>query len=322
MGFTRALGFFRAPAQAQAPAGMVRVPGGAFTMGSNRFYPEERPAHPAHVDGFLMDRAPVTNAQFSAFVAATGYVTLAERVPDPARYPGVPADRLVPGSLVFAPRADGLHRGPADWWRYVPGASWRHPQGPGSDLVGREDHPVVHVAYADAAAYAAWAGKRLPSEAEWEFAARGGLKAAEYAWGTELSPSGRRMAHIWPGGPFPRHAGEIPPGTAAVGLYPANGFGLLDMIGNVWEWTSDWYGTRHLAPEAAGEAGGKPACCMARAASLDPAQPDLPIPRKVLKGGSFLCAPDFCQRYRPAARQPQMIDSASCHIGFRCVSDA
>ena len=318
MGFRRALDIFLAPKG--APDGMALVPGGAFVMGSDRFYPEERPAHPARVGRFFMDRAPVTKARFAAFVAATDYVTVAERMPDPARYPGVAADRLVPGSLVFAPRAEGPNRGPADWWRYVPGACWRHPRGPGSDLDGRADHPVVHVAHEDAAAYAAWAGKRLPSEAEWEFAARGGLKAADYAWGAELAPGGRRMAHIWPGGPFPRHAGETPPGTAAVGLHPANGFGLLDMIGNVWEWTSDWYGARHKAAEDA--AGGQPSCCAARAASLDPAQPGLPIPRKVLKGGSFLCATDFCQRYRPAARQPQMIDSSSCHIGFRCVSDA
>jgi formylglycine-generating enzyme required for sulfatase activity len=302
-------------------SGMVWVAGGRFVMGSDRHYPEERPAHPAEVDGFWIDARTVTNTEFAAFVAETGYVTLAERPLDPALYPDALPDLAVPGALVFR-----MTSGPVDmsdvrnWWEYVPGASWRHPEGPGSDLDGRNDHPVIHVAFEDAAAYAAWAGKALPTEAEWEFAARGGLDGAEFCWGDELTPGGRHMANTWQG-PFPwrNFAADGFVGTAPAGTYDPNGYGLHDMAGNVWEWTTDWYSTRHADPA------GKPCCVPSNPrgapieGSYDPCQPKSPIPRKVVKGGSFLCAPSYCRRYRPAARQPQMIDSAMSHIGFRCV---
>jgi formylglycine-generating enzyme required for sulfatase activity len=207
-----------------------------------------------------------------------------------------------------------------NWWTYIPGACWHRPEGPGSTLAGRQDHPVVHVAYADAKAYAKWAGKDLPTEAEWEFAARGGLDGAAYCWGDELAPRGHLMANTWQGAfPYENLALDGFEGTSPVGAFPANGYGLHDMAGNVWEWTGDWYASRHPADAA------KP-CCVpvnprgpARDGSFDPRQPEIHIPRKVVKGGSFLCAPSYCRRYRPAARQPQMIDSAMSHMGFRCV---
>lgn len=306
-------------ASATAPtlsdAGMVRIPGGSFLMGSDRHYPEERPQHPAQVAGFWMDETNVTNAQFAAFVAATGHVTVAERPLEPAMYPGAKPEMLVPGSLVFH-----MTDGPVDtrdyrnWWRWVPGANWRHPEGPGSDLAGREAHPVVQVAYEDAAAYAAWAGKDLPSEAEWEFAARGGLEGAEFAWGDELAPGGVHLANTWQG-PFPWRNFETDghARTCPVRSYPANPYGLHEICGNVWEWTSDWYVAQHEP--------GKASCCagdrMAR--SHDPSQPAIRIPRRVVKGGSFLCAPSYCRRYRPAARHAQMVDTGMSHIGFRCI---
>jgi formylglycine-generating enzyme required for sulfatase activity len=298
---------------------MAWIPGGTFRMGSDRHYPEEAPARDATVRGFWMDRHPVTNGQFSRFVQATGYVTIAERELDPVDYPGALMHLLVPGSVVFQPPA-----GPVPlndhmaWWRYVPGASWRHPQGPGTPVRGLSDHPVVHVAYADAEAYARWTGKELPTEAEWELAARGGLQGKEYAWGDELSPGGRMMANVWQG-EFPRRNLLLDgwERTSPVGAFPPNGYGLFDMIGNVWEWTADWW-SDHGAPAGA--------CCGAaqpadggRAASFDPAQPAIRIPRKVLKGGSYLCAPNYCVRYRPAARIPQQVDTGTGHQGFRCV---
>jgi formylglycine-generating enzyme required for sulfatase activity len=300
---------------------MVHIPGGTFRMGSDEHYAEERPAHLVRVDAFWMDRHCVTNAEFGRFVDETGYVTLAERPFDLALYPSADPSLAVPGALVFH-----MTDGPVDtadihnWWRYVPGACWRQPEGPGSSLAGRERHPVVQVALEDAEAYAAWAGKSLPSEAEWEFAARGGLEGAEFVWGDELAPGGVHMANTWQG-PFPWRNFEADgwAGTAPVESYPANGYGLFEMAGNVWEWTTDWYAAKHEADP------GKP-CCMpqnprgaAREASYDPRQPRVRIPRKVVKGGSFLCAPSYCRRYRPAARQPQMIDSAMSHLGFRCV---
>jgi sulfatase modifying factor 1 len=301
--------------------GMTRVPGGSFMMGSDRHYPEERPAHSAAVGRFWIDTRTVTNAKFAAFVAATKYITLAERPLDLALYPGAVPELAVPGALVFR-----MTDGPVDtrdlrhWWHYVPGACWHRPEGPCSDLAGREAHPVVHVAFEDAEAYAAWAGKTLPTEAEWEFAARGSLDGAEFCWGDEFMPEGHHLANTWQG-PFPWRDFAVDgfAGTAPVASYAANGYGLYDMAGNVWEWTTDWYAERHPA------AADKP-CCVPKNprgapidSSYDRHRPGSVIPRKVVKGGSFLCAPNYCRRYRPAARQPQMIDSAMSHIGFRCV---
>ena len=298
---------------------MVWVPGGTFLMGSNDFYPEERPAHRVTVDGFWMDEHPVTNAEFRHFVRATGYRTMAERPPDPRDYPDADPTLLVPGSLVFRqpPHRVSLHRLHL-WWAYVPGACWSQPEGPGSPLEGRDHHPVVHIAYEDAAAYAAWAGKALPTEAEWEFAARGGLEGAIYVWGDEFAPRGRLLANTWQG-EFPwqnlTHDGYA--GTSPVGAFPANGYGLYDMAGNVWEWTSDLFTPRHPAAAAR-------ACCIPPGARARPAEARHaaggPIPRRVLKGGSHLCAPNYCLRYRPAARQGEAIDTSTSHIGFRCVA--
>lgn len=300
---------------------MVWVPGGAFVMGSDDFYPEERPAHRVAVDGFWMDEHPVTNAEFRRFVAATGHVTVAERAPDPADYLGVDPALLVPGSLVFRrpPQRVGLHDVRL-WWAYVPGACWRRPEGPGSALDGREHHPVVHVAYEDATAYAAWAGKALPTEAEWEYAARGRLDGAAYVWGDEFAPGGRQMANTWQGEfPWQNLAADGYEGTSPVGAFPANGHGLFDMAGNVWEWTADPFRPCHPDPAA------KP-CCIPRPPRVDAAGgdgaaggPGAGIPHRVLKGGSHLCAPNYCLRYRPAARQGQAADTSACHIGLRCV---
>lgn len=301
---------------------MVFLPGGTFRMGSDRFYPEEAPVHNVTVDGFWIDPTPVTNRQFKAFVRATGHVTVAEKVPDPKDYPGALAEMLYAGSLVFSPPA-----GPVDlrdwgqWWQFLKGADWRHPYGPKSTINGLDNHPVVHVAYADALAYARWAGKDLPTEAEWEFAARGGLDGADYAWGDELAPGGQHRANTWQGRfPHENLAHDGFTRTSPVKAFPPNGFGIHDMIGNVWEWTSDWYAPRHEADAAK-------ACCVPQnprggveADSFDPAQPDIPIPRRVLKGGSHLCAPNYCQRYRPAARHAEAIDTSTSHVGFRCVA--
>ena len=302
--------------------GMVAIPGGRFRMGSDTGYAEEAPTHLVEIDGFHIDTRAVTNAQFANFVAATGHVTLAEIVPDAANYPGARPEMLFAGSLVFA-----RTRGPVDtrdwsqWWRLQPGANWRHPYGPTSSLAELDDHPVVHVAYEDALAYARWAGKDLPTEAEFEYAARGGLDGATYAWGEVFRPGGKHMANTWQG-KFPHHNSREDgwEATAPVASYPPNGFGLYDMIGNVWEWTQDWFQPRHTAAAAADDDG--KACCIPKnprgpvTGTLDPAAP---IPQKVLKGGSFLCAPSYCQRYRPAARHAESIDTSTCHIGFRCV---
>ena len=286
---------------------MRRVPGGEFTMGSERFYPEERPRRRVRVDPFWIDETPVTNAQFAAFIAATGYRTFAEVPPDPADYPGMPPEMAQAGSLVFR-----QPRGPVDladfqqWWTFCFGAYWRAPLGPRSSIDALADHPVVHIAYQDAEAYAAWAGKALPTEAQWEFAARGGLADAEFAWGDELAPGGRMLANFWQG-EFPWHNDMLDgwERTSPVRTYPANGFGLFDMIGNVWEWTADTYSLPGEVRKAPGR------CC------IDPGGQG--IGRKVLKGGSHLCAPSYCQRYRPAARYPQPVDTSTCHVGFRCV---
>ncbi len=298
--------------------GMRRLPGGEFTMGSDRFYPEERPRRRVRVDGFWIDETPVTNRQFAAFVEATGYRTLAERGVGPI--PGAPSYASVPGSLVFEPPDPALSVADVlDCWKFRPGANWRHPLGPDSSIRDLEEHPVVHIAYCDAEAYAAWAGKALPTEAEWEYAARGGLEDAEYAWGDELAPDGAMLANYWQGEfPWRNLLLDGWERTSPVRAFPPNGFGLYDMIGNVWEWTCDWY-----APPRADQESKR--CCIptnptggAEEDSYDPALP-VCIGRKVLKGGSHLCAANYCQRYRPAARQPQTIDTSASHIGFRCV---
>jgi formylglycine-generating enzyme len=298
---------------------MVWIPGGRFRMGSDAHYPEERPAHDVAVDGFWMDRAPVTNREFGKFVKDTGHKTFAEVAPDAKDYPGAMPDMLKPGSLVFQPPDVPVDlRDHTRWWTFRFGADWRHPYGPGSTIKGLDDHPVVHVAFRDAEAYARWAGKELPTEAEWEFAARGGLENAEFAWGDEFAPGGRQMANTWQGTfPFENTRLDGYEGTSPVGAFPPNGYGLLDIIGNVWEWTTDWYSRQHQgdAPKA---------CCVpqnprggSREQSYDPRQPRITIPRKVIKGGSHLCAPNYCRRYRPAARDAEPIDTSTCHLGFR-----
>jgi len=302
-------------------ADMIWVPGGTSWMGSNEHYPEEAPTHRVSLDGFWIDTTPVTNAAFAAFVAATGYVTEAEKAPDPQHYPGASPDMLYAGSLIFHKT-----QGPVSlsewsrWWEFRRGAWWREPYGPGSSIATLDDHPVVHVAYADALAYARWADKDLPTEAEWEFAARGGLESAPFAWGDVMRPEGRIMANTWQG-IFPHHNTREDgwEATSPVGTFPPNGYGLFDMIGNVWEWTQDFWTPRHSKDAAK-------SCCIpsnprvdAAGASFDPLQPEIRIPRRVLKGGSFLCAPNHCRRYRPAARHAEAVDTSTCHVGFRCV---
>ena len=312
----------RSKAVADARDDMIRIPGGTFRMGSDRHYAEEAPSHRVTVDGFWIDRTPVTNAQFRDFVEATGHVTVAEITPDAKDYPGALPHMLRAGSLIFNPPAQPVTdmRLWGQWWKFQFGATWRKPYGSGSSIKGLDDHPVVHVAYADAEAYAAWAGKSLPTEAEWEFAARGGLEDSEFAWGDELTPAGRHMANTWQGAfPSENTKEDGYARTSPVGAYPPNGYGLLDMIGNVWEWTTDFWSTRH-------QADAPKACCVPQnprggpeADSYDPNQPAIRIPRKVLKGGSHLCAPNYCKRYRPAARHAEPVDTSTSHVGFRCV---
>jgi formylglycine-generating enzyme required for sulfatase activity len=292
------------------------VPAGTFLMGSEEFYPEERPVHRVAVDGHWIDEHPVTAAEFRRFVRETGHVTVAERAPEAADYPDADPDLLVPGSLVFRKTAGPV---PLDdvrsWWAYVPGASWRRPGGRGTTINGRDRHPVVHVAYEDAEAYAAWAGAELPTEAEWEHAARGGLEGARFAWGDEELVDGRPQANTWQGA-FPWQNAKLDgfEGTSPVGSFPPNGYGLLDMTGNVWEWTSDFFTPRH-ADEV------EHACCVPRNPRVEtPGDPGGErFPRRVIKGGSHLCAPSYCLRYRPAARQGETVDTSTSHIGFRCV---
>ena len=349
----------RYPADVEA---MRLIPGGTFLMGSNNFYPEERPVHRVTVREFLMDVSPVTNSQFSRFVEDTGYTTVAERPPDPDDYPGVDPDQLVPGSLVF--RQPKRRRGAGtrslhQWWHYVPGASWRAPEGPGSNLIDRMDHPVVHIAWEDAVTYARWANKELPTEAEWEYAARGGIDGAVYVWGDEPPTEEEPKANIWQG-EFPwvnlgsdGYGADGYERTSPVGVFPANGYGLYDMAGNVWEWTSDVFG-RHrpgssrpcCSPrrpvglsqdggrqneistrEETASAGGGGGVFEVEDGSAEKKQAAIPevvdrvtgVPQRVLKGGSHLCASNYCLRYRPAARQAESIDTSASHIGFRCI---
>jgi formylglycine-generating enzyme required for sulfatase activity len=266
-----------------------------------------------------MERHPVTNEQYAAFVDQTGYVTVAERPLDPTAFPGAPVENLRPGSMVFSPTRGPVYlRHLSQWWTWTPGASWRGPDGPGSTWRDRRDHPVVHIAHEDAAAFATWAGRALPTEAEWERAARGGKDGLRFAWGDEPTPDGRRLAKFWEGDfPWYNDPSDGFERTAPVGTYPPTAYGLVDLTGNVWEWVEDWYA------QGQADAGG---CCVprdprgpAREASFDPRQPQFRVPRKVIKGGSFLCADVYCQRYRPGARRPQMIDTGMSHIGFRCV---
>ena len=306
------------------------IPAGEFRMGAADYYAEERPVHVVSLDGFWIDPAPVTNRDFARFVEATGYVTVAERDLIAENYPGLDEADLAAGSLVFTQTRGPVDLGnPGNWWRFVKGAGWR-------EQLAFPDHPVVHVAYEDAGAYADWCGKSLPTEAEWEYAARGGLDRATYPWGNDFCPEGKAMANTWEGDfPWRNTERDGYTRTSPVETYPPNGYGLFDMVGNVWEWTQDWWSAAH---------GGKNAtdtpCCGSvsqggagrnsgrtvtnprggpERLSFDPSQPEIRIPRKVLKGGSHLCAPSYCLRYRPAARIPQMIDTATSHIGFRCV---
>lgn len=297
------------PSEAGETTGMAFIPAGTFTMGSERHQPEERFTHVVRVDGFWIDRHEVTNAQFAKFVETTSYVTLAERPVDPKNHPDWPQEMLAPGSVVFVPPKDGRGKD-GRWWQYVAGANWRQPHGPGSSIVGKENHPVVHIAYDDALAYAQWLGRSLPTEAQWEFAARGG-RDGEDDWSSAYDPEGKPLANTWQGiFPVLNTNEDGYAQTAPVGCFPPNDYGLYDMIGNVWEWTSDWYRPGHPREVATNPKG--PELISLRIA---PGQ----APRLVIKGGSFLCAMNYCSRYRPAARQSQENDVATVHLGFRTV---
>lgn len=300
------------PSQGRETNGMVWIPSGTFLMGSDQGQSDESPAHEVTVNGFWMDKTEVTNEQFEKFVEATGYVTVAERKPDPSQFPGADPELLVPGSVVFSPSEEdvGLANHYA-WWQYVPGANWRHPEGPGSSIADRKNHPVVHVAYEDAVAYAKWAGKRLPTEAEWEYAARGGLDRKRYVWGDEKEPGGKSLANIWQGD-FPREntAADGFAATAPIAQFQPNGFGLYDMAGNVWEWCADWYHPEYYAQSERLNPQGPPE-------SFDPQEPGMP--KRVIRGGSYLCSDVYCIGYRPSARMKSAQDTGLSHTGFRCV---
>ena len=281
--------------QSSGRDGMVAIPAGDYQVGSDRFYPEEAPVRQVSIASFEIDQAPVTNAEFLQFVDATGYQTVSERPPDPTLYPDLPPEERIPESVVFLPPPPTVDRSePLSWWALIAGADWRHPQGPDTNLDGLMQHPVVHVAFEDALAYADWVGKRLPTADEWEVAARGGLVDQDYAWGSEKTPDGRWLANVWQG-PFPWDNKETDGWfwTSPVGSFPANGYGLVDVCGNVWEWTS----TPYAVPEGEQE-------------------------RRVIKGGSFLCADNYCHRFRPSALMGQTLDTATCHMGFRCAADS
>ena len=285
-------------------ADMVWIEGGSYTRGSTDFYPDEGPPQRVTVDGFWIDRFEVTNARFSAFVEATGYVTVAERQPDPQDFPGIDPALLQPGAVVFIKPASSAGR-LTQWWQFVPGANWREPTGPGSSITDMDNHPVVHISHEDARAFADWLGHELPTEAQWEYAARGGLEQARFAWGDEFLVDGQHQANTWQGVfPVNNATEDRFPGTAPAGCFPANGYGLYDMIGNVWEWVDDWYYPVYGTPGSGGH---------------DPRQPGMPV--KVIKGGSYLCAENYCQRYRPAARHAQEATLGAAHIGFRTVKN-
>jgi formylglycine-generating enzyme len=295
-----------------APEGMVWIPGGSFWMGADDgAMTDAEPVHEVTVSGFWMDRTEVTNRQFARFVAATGYVTVAERKPDPKDFPDAPPEKLVPGSIVFTPPAGRVALDePMMWWSYVPGADWRHPDGPSTGIDGKDDHPAVHICWYDAIAYCKWAGKRLPTETEWEYAARGGKVRNRFVWGNELRPEGAWRANIWQGRfPAQNSSEDGFPRTAPVGSFPPNGFGLVDMAGNVWEWCSDWYRPDYETSQPVDPTG--------PAASFDPDEPG--VPKRVQRGGSFLCTDQYCTRYLPGARGKGAQDSAATHVGFRCV---
>ncbi|WGD36244.1 formylglycine-generating enzyme family protein [Lysinibacter sp. HNR] len=290
------------------PDDMIKIPGGTFLMGSNRFYPEERPVHQATVSTFLLDKTAVTNELFARFVQETGYVTTAEQRLNPDHFNGAPLTTLEPGSLVFTPTSGPVNLNDwRQWWRWVHGADWKHPFGPKSSIEGKEQHPVVQVSFADARAYAQWAGKRLPTETEWEFAARGGLEGQTYAWGDTPQSPEYLLANTWQGKfPYQNRSANGWVGSSPVSSFRSNGYGLFDMIGNVWEWTSTPWSSSHRTGDET------PTQC-----SCSPRMARTPRPR-VIKGGSHLCSPEYCFRYRPSARSEQTEDSATTHIGFRC----
>jgi sulfatase modifying factor 1 len=306
------------PAPHPAPDGMVWIPGGTFWMGCESCgMPDAVPAHLVSVDGFWIDPTPVTNAAFERFVAETGYVTVAERPLDPREFPGVPRDKLVPGSAVFTPTSHPVSLDdPLQWWRYTPGASWRHPEGPETSVRDRRDHPVVHVAFEDAIAYAKWAGKRLPTEAEFEFAARGGLDRQRYPWGNELTPNGKAAANTWQG-TFPaRDRGEDGYlGTSPVTAFPPNGFGVYDMGGNVWQWCADWYRPDYYAELA--KNGATASNPRGPDSSFDPSEPG--ARKRVVRGGSYMCTDQYCARYLVGSRGKSEVGSGTSNLGFRLV---
>ena len=297
---------------AASPENMAWIPSGVFFMGSDDGQADEKPVHRVTLDGFWIDKTEVTNEQFERFAKATGYVTTAEKKPDPKDFPGVPEDKLAAGSICFRPPA---HEVPLDdwsaWWAYVPGANWRHPDGPESDIKDREKYPAVHVSWDDASAYAKWAGKRLPTEAEWEYAARGGLNQQPYVWGKEFAPGGHHLANTWQGiFPLKNNAGDGFAGLAPVAKFPPNRYGLFDMAGNVWEWCADWYRPDYYRQSATKNPPGPDD-------SLDPNEPG--VAKRVTRGGSFLCSDSYCKGYRPAARMKTSPDTGLQHTGFRCV---
>jgi len=284
---------------------MIRIDGGGFIQGSADFYPEEAPPVKTEVTGFWIDKYEVTNAKFKKFVDETGYITVAERVPDPSAHPGIDPALLAPGSVVFIMPTDATGQ-LTQWWQFVPGANWRAPKGPGSSIDGMEHHPVVHVAYEDALAYADWSGHALPTEAQWEYAARGGLEKKTFAWGDAFLINEKHQANTWQGTfPVQNSKDDHFLGAAPVGCFPANGYGLHDMIGNVWEWVDDWYYPSHQFTKTETGSG------------YDPRQAGVPV--KVIKGGSYLCAKNYCMRYRPAARHAQETSLGAAHIGFRTI---
>lgn len=311
----------KTPPPGPAPEGMVWIPGGTFWMGCDDCdMPDAEPVHLVSLDGYWIDKTPVTNAEFEKFVQATGYVTIAERKPKAEDYPGAKPEMLVAGSIIFNPPKQAVSLDNAYvWWKYQKGANWRHPQGPKSDIKNLADHPVVHIAWLDAVEYAKWAGKRLPTEAEFEFAARGGLDRNKFAWGNELKPGGKWVANIWQG-KFPNaDSGEdgyksvLSPVTA----FPPNGFGLYDVGGNVWQWCADWYRPDYFEKIASSTAVKNP---QGPSDSYDPQEPG--IPKRVQKSGSLMCSDQYCARYHVGSRGKGAIDSGASHIGFRCVKSA